>query len=167
MNELVDTILLGTGATAVTDLWGLARRPLLGMPPPDYSMVGRWIGGMTKGNFRHSSMAAAARVEGERAIGWVFHYFTGVAFAALLVLGTAGTWLHEPTLRGAMLTGIGTVAAPFLLMQPAMGAGFAASRTPRPDQARLQALVTHAVFGVGLFLTGELLGALRASGAWQ
>jgi hypothetical protein len=49
--------------------------------------------------------------------------------------------------------GIGTVAAPFFLMQPGMGAGIAASRTPRPNAARLQSLLTHAVFGLGLYIT--------------
>jgi hypothetical protein len=53
-----------------------------------------------------------------------------------------------------LLVGIGTVAAPFLLMQPGMGAGMAASRTPAPNAARLQSLLTHAVFGLGLYLGG-------------
>ena len=61
---------------------------------------------------------------------------------------------HERTLRAtlgpALLVGIGTVAAPFLLMQPGMGAGIAASRTRRPGAARMQSLVTHTIFGLGL-----------------
>ncbi len=56
-----------------------------------------------------------------------------------------------------MLIGIGSVAAPFFVMQPAMGAGIAASRTPRPAIARLHSLVTHAVFGLGLYTTGRAL----------
>lgn len=161
MNQFVETILLGAGATALVDVWGLVRRPLLGTPPPDYAMVGRWIGHMPRGKFRHAAIARAAPVRGERAAGWAFHYMTGIAFAALPVLATGGDWLREPTLAAAMLTGTGTVAAPFLLMQPAMGAGFLASRAPQPGQARLQSLVTHAIFGVGLFLTGLLVDAAR------
>ncbi|WP_447725801.1 DUF2938 family protein [Sphingomonas koreensis] len=49
---------------------------------------------------------------------------------------------------------IGSVAAPFLLMQPPMGAGFAGSRTPHPAAARLHSLVTHAIFGLGLYAAG-------------
>ena len=55
--------------------------------------------------------------------------------------------------------GLGTVVAPFLVMQPAMGAGVAASRTPNPAAARLQSLVTHAVFGLGLYAGGWLTRA--------
>jgi hypothetical protein len=63
-------------------------------------------------------------------------------------------WARHPTLGPALLVGIGTVAAPCLVMQPGMGAGVAASRTPRPGAARLQSLVTHTVFGVGLYAAG-------------
>ena len=63
-------------------------------------------------------------------------------------------WARQPTLGPALLVGIGTVAAPFLVMQPGMGAGVAASRTPRPAAARLQSLVTHTIFGLGLYAAG-------------
>jgi hypothetical protein len=59
--------------------------------------------------------------------------------------------VQQPTLAPALAVGLGTVVAPFLVMQPAMGAGVAAGRTPNPAAARLQSLVTHAVFGLGLY----------------
>ncbi|EOD54283.1 hypothetical protein G113_15121 [Aeromonas molluscorum 848] len=34
MNNLLAVVCLGVGATAVMDLWGVVRRPLLGIPPP-------------------------------------------------------------------------------------------------------------------------------------
>lgn len=36
-------------------------------------------------------------------------------------------------------------------MQPAMGAGLASSRTPTPLKNCLRSLITHAVFGGGLY----------------
>jgi hypothetical protein len=62
-----------------------------------------------------------------------------------------------------LAVGIGTVAAPFLLMQPGMGAGLAARRSPRPAAARLHSLVTHAVFGLGLYASAIATRALGAS----
>ena len=53
------------------------------------------------------------------------------------------------------------MAAPFLLMQPGMGAGIAASRTPRPAAARLHSLVMHAMFGLGLYAAGLAISAMR------
>ncbi|MCZ3133241.1 DUF2938 domain-containing protein, partial [Acinetobacter baumannii] len=57
----------------------------------------------------------------------------------------------------ALIVGLASVVFPFLLMQPGMGAGIAARRTPRPGVARLRSLVTHAVFGLGLYASGHVL----------
>lgn len=35
MNTLAGIVITGVGATLVMDLWGLARRPLFGIPAPD------------------------------------------------------------------------------------------------------------------------------------
>ena len=49
MNQLLFIVFIGIGATAVTDLWGIVRKTLLGIPPPNYGMVGRWIAHMAHG----------------------------------------------------------------------------------------------------------------------
>jgi hypothetical protein len=161
MDTLVQAVLIGTGATLVMDAWGMARKRLLGAPAPDYGLVGRWIGWMARGRFRHDRIAATAAVKGEKAIGWTAHYAIGIAFAAGLLAIYGVEWAREPTLAPALFVGLATVAAPFLVMQPGMGAGLAARRTPRPNAARLQSLVTHAVFGVGLFVSASLVNFLK------
>jgi hypothetical protein len=154
MDYLVCTLITGVGATLLMDLWGIARRPLFGIPAPDYALVGRWLRGMASGRFRHDSIAAAPPAPGERLIGWSAHYLTGIAFAAVLLLARGFSWIQQPTFIPALLVGIATVAAPFLLMQPGMGAGIAACRTPKPGAVRLQSLITHTVFGLGLYCAG-------------
>lgn len=154
MNYLIFTLIIGTGATAVMDLWGIARKRLFGIALPNYGFVGRWIAHMARGRFRHESISASAAIHGEHIVGWTAHYLIGIAFAALLISIWGLAWVQEPTIGPAMTVGIGTVAAPFLLMQPGMGAGIAASRTPRPGAARVQSLISHAVFGLGLYATG-------------
>lgn len=127
MDTLVRTLvtIAATGiiATAVTDLWGLARRPLFGVAAPNYALVGRWLAHMRHGQLHHAAIAKSPPVAGERALGWIAHYLIGIAFAALLIALTGSAWLQAPTLMPALLTGILTVAAPFLLMQPGMGLG--------------------------------------------
>ena len=157
MNSLLFSLYVGVGATAVMDLWGLARKPLLGIAPPNYALVGRWIGHMPLGRFCHDSIAASAPVRGEHIIGWTAHYLIGIAFAALLIGIWGPAWVRQPTIGPALAVGIGGVAAPFFLMQPGMGAGIAASRTPRPASARLQSLITHVVFGLGLYAAGQVV----------
>jgi len=151
MNCLLSALIVGVGATAVMDVWGIVRKRLLGIPGANYALVGRWLGGMPRGRFRHESIAAASPVRHERLIGWAAHYLIGIIFAGVLLLACGIAWIDAPTIGPALLVGLGTVAAPFLLMQPGMGAGIAASRTPRPTAARVQSLITHAVFGVGLY----------------
>ena len=160
LDYAASTLLIGAGATLVTDLWAIVRGRLLGVPAPHWGLVGRWFGHMARGRFRHERIATAERVRGERAIGWTAHYLIGIAFAGVLLAICGVAWARQPTLAPALALGLATVAAPFLLMQPAMGAGIAASRTPRPNSARLQSLVTHAVFGLGLYAAGLVLKLL-------
>lgn len=47
---------------------------------------------------------------------------------------------------------------PFLIMQPGMGAGLAGSRTAKPAATRLQSLLTHTVFGLGLYAAACVVG---------
>ena len=151
MNYVMCAVLIGAGATAVMDLWAIARKQLLGIPPLNYGLVGRWLAYLARGRFRHDPIAATTPVTGEQVIGWTAHYLIGIAFAAILLTLWGLEWARQPTLGPALIVGIGTVAAPFLLIQPGMGAGIAASRTPRPNAARLQSLLTHTIFGLGLY----------------
>jgi hypothetical protein len=154
MDYLVCAVLTGAGATAVMDLWSIARKSLLGIAAANYGLVGRWLAYLARGRFRHDAIGASPPVRRERLIGWAAHYLIGIAFAAVLLAIWGLDWVRHPTLGPALIVGIGSVVAPFLLMQPGMGAGIAASRTPRPAAARIQSLVTHAIFGFGLYAAG-------------
>ncbi|RQV17842.1 DUF2938 domain-containing protein [Burkholderia cenocepacia] len=159
-DALLKLLLIGAGATLVMDLWTLFRRRAFGIPSLDYALVGRWLGHMTHGRFRHASIVAAAPVPGERVLGWVAHYAIGIAFAALPVLIAGPAWIDAPTLLPALVAGLASVAAPFFVMHPAFGFGMAASRTPRPGVARRRSLITHLSYGVGLYVAAYTLAAL-------
>jgi hypothetical protein len=152
-------LLTGIGATAVMDAWTLTRRLLFGTPLPNYALVGRWLGRMFHGEFHHQAIARASPVRGELVIGWTAHYLTGICFAALLPAFWGPTWVNRPTLMPALLVGLGTVLAPLLVMQPAMGAGIASRRTARPGAARLQSIVNHGFFGLGIYVTAVMLAS--------
>lgn len=147
---------IGMGATVVMDLWGLLLRRL-GVATLNFAMVGRWAGHALKGRMWHQAIAKAEPVRHELAWGWVIHYAIGVLFAMLLIAMAGESWLQAPTLGPALVVGMGTVVAPLCFMQPVMGAGFFASRTPAPARNCLKSLVTHLVFGVGLFLSAAMI----------
>lgn len=154
--SLVLVVLVGLGATAVMDLW-LLLLARLGVPFAGFAAVGRWVGHMLRGTFVHASIARARPIRAEAALGWATHYAVGVAFATLLV-GLLGTgWLAAPTPLPALGVGLATVVMPLLVMQPAMGAGIASSRTPTPLRNSLRSVANHTVFGAGLYLAASFV----------
>ncbi len=156
---VVRAALIGIGATVVFDLWAFLRR-FFGAPASNWGFVGRWFGHFLRGRFVHASIAQASAVRGELIIGWAAHYAIGIIFAALLVAICGLDWARHPTPLPALIFGLVTVAVPFFVMQPAMGAGIASSKTPNPAQARLRSIAGHTVFGIGLYASALAMAPL-------
>lgn len=149
---LLGAVIVGLGATLFTDLWALFLKCAFSIPSANYCLVGRWFRHMPEGTFMHASIANASQKRFECTVGWIAHYVIGVVYALVLVALVSGSWLARPTVLPALLFGVGTVLAPFLVMQPSFGLGIAASRMPNPTQARLRSLMAHTAFGVGLYV---------------
>jgi DUF2938 family protein len=148
---ILRALYVGVGATLVMDLWAaLLRR--FGVPSLDFALLGRWIGHLPAGRWMHRSIAKAEPVRGERLIGWCAHYSIGVAFAALLLATFGLGWARSPTPLPALVIGLVTVIAPLFVLQPALGAGIASSKTAAPLFNSCKSVVTHIVYGVGLYL---------------
>lgn len=160
MRESIDGawsfVVVGVGATLVMDMWILLLRRI-GVPALDYSMLGRWCGHWFHGIWFHTSIKDAPAVRGEKVCGWAVHYLTGIAFAGALVHIAGPQWITKPALLPAISFGAATVLLPWLLLQPALGAGVAAAKTPRPWFSRTLSLATHLVFGFGLFFIAKVL----------
>jgi hypothetical protein len=151
--SLISTILIGLGATLTTDLWALFLNRAFKITSPNYCLVGRWLRYMSEGTFKHSNIASAPQKSAECTMGWIAHYMIGVTFAIAFVTVVDNNWLQHPTLIPAIIFGVVTVLVPFFIMQPALGLGFAASKTSNPMRARLRSLMNHAAFGIGLYLS--------------
>ncbi len=151
------SILIGIGATLTFDLWALFIKHAFKIAPSNFCLVGRWILCMPKGIFRHRNINTAPMKNTECTIGRITHYLTGISFSTVFLAFVGNRWFEHPTLIPALTFGVVTVLAPFCIMQPAFGLGFAASKTQNPTQARLRTLVNHISFGIGLYLFGWLL----------
>jgi hypothetical protein len=150
-HNVAQVIWVGIGATAVMDGW-LFIIARLGVPVASFGLIGRWVGHMPAGRFAHPAIAKASPVQFELSLGWATHYVIGIVYASLLVGLQGIEWLDEPTYLPALSMGLATVAAPWFVMQPAMGAGVMALDTPTPLKNCLRSLANHAVFGSGLYL---------------
>jgi hypothetical protein len=155
MNENLEfvlrAVLIGGGATIVMDAWAaLLKR--FGIPSLNFAFLGRWIGHLPEGRWIHASIAKAAPVKGELLLGWGAHYAIGITFAGLLLSIFGLQWARTPSLFPALFVGIVTVVSPLFILQPALGSGIASSKTQRPVFNCIKSLVTHTVYGLGLYL---------------
>ncbi len=154
--EILRVALIGGGATLIMDVW-LMFLKRIGVQTLNFAFIGRWVGHLVQGRIAHAAIAKAMPIANETPLGWLTHYAIGFAFAGLLLALAGSQWANEPTLAPALLIGIATVVFPLFVMQPAMGLGFAAAKTPSPLKSCLRSVINHCVFGLGLFLSAWLI----------
>jgi hypothetical protein len=156
IEAIARVVLVGVGATAIMDAW-LMLLKRMGVQTLNFAFIGRWAGHLFRGTFAHPSIGKAQSIPGELALGWLTHYAVGIAFAGLLVGLYGAAWMQTPSVLPALAVGICTAAAPLFVMQPAMGLGFAASKTPAPVKSCLRSITNHTVFGLGLYLSAVVI----------
>lgn len=159
LDLVVRGLVMGVVGSALMDVWSAALRRF-GIPTLDYRLLGRWIGHFPNGQLVHERIASSRPVRGELALGWVAHYAIGVTFAFLLLAIWGRPWLQSPTIVPAIVVGLGTIVAPWFILQPAMGAGFAGSKSPNPTATRARSLGTHLVYGLGLYVSALVMSVL-------
>lgn len=154
---LLHVLFIGIGATIFIDLYAFILQRYFNIPSLNYQFVGRWLVGISKGQFVHHKIMQSPSVRFEKYIGWFSHYVIGIIFSTLFIKIVGTHWFISPKLFSALLFGVSTVIFPFFLMQPCLGFGIAASQAPSPSSARLKSLSTHFMFGVGLYFSTMLL----------
>ena len=155
--SLITAILIGIGATLTFDLWALFLKHAFKIAPSNMCLVGRWVLYMPEGIIKHANINSTPHKSMECTAGWITHYLTGIMFAVMFLAFAGNEWIQHPRLIPALIFGVITVSAPFLIMQPLFGLGFAAAKTAKPAQARLRSLMNHTVFGFGLYIFGLLV----------
>lgn len=160
---LLEILVTGLVATAVLDLWQQIFLRITGLPITNWAMIGRWAGHMREGQFVQADIGKAAPVANEAALGWAIHYVVGIGYALvyLVLMRLLGI---EPGFVPAMIFGAVSVAVTWFAMEPILGAGAMASRTPKPELLRIQDFTSHLSFGFGLFLGVVVFRALAGMG---
>jgi len=153
------TVLIGVGATLMMDAWALVLRQF-GVPSLNFAFLGRWLGHLRQRQWRHQSIERSAPIKGERLFGWCAHDSIGIIFAGLLLATFGLNGANSASLGPALLIGIATVLLPLFILQPALGAGIASSKTAKPIFNCAKSIVTHMVYGGGLYLAAIASNAL-------
>jgi hypothetical protein len=66
---------------------------VIGLPPAQWGLVGRWVAWMPRGVFIHRPITATPQVHSEKAIGWIFHHAVGIVYAAQFGDHAVRAWL--------------------------------------------------------------------------
>ena len=137
MEFTIQGVLIGVIATMAMDIWAAVVKHSLRLPTADWALVGRWFGHMPRGVFVHRPIADSAPIPNELVIGWVGHYVTGVVYGLAYLYIVQVLLRTGPSLYSALVFGLITLIAPWFVMQPAMGVGVFATKTPRPGLMRI------------------------------
>ncbi|QWW67467.1 DUF2938 domain-containing protein [Rhizobium sp. WYJ-E13] len=151
------SVAIGIGATALMDIWAILLAKLSVTPSPNWAPAGRWFWHLGKGKVFHDNIADAVPYANELALGWIGHYAVGILYGILLAIFVGPAWFAAPSFLPAWILGIVTVGAGWFLMQPGLGLGWAASKTPNPMKVRVLNLLAHTVFGFGLYATALVI----------
>jgi hypothetical protein len=160
--ELLQVSIMGLFATGLADLGQQLLKRGLGLPIANWWLIGRWVAGMPVGVFVHRSIADATPIKGEAVVGWISHYFIGISYAGFYLALVQVLSQKCPSLFVAMLFPFVTLAAPWFIMQPALGLGIMAGRLPNRLKVSAVTVMTHLMFGLGLYP-----GALGWASDWR
>ena len=152
MDIVIQGLLVGIIATIGMDIWAAVAKHGLHLPTADWALVGRWFGHLPRGVFFHTAIVGSPKVSHELAIGWVAHYCTGMVYGAAYLSIVQLLISATPSLAFAPVFGLVTLIAPWLVLQPGMGARAFTSKMPHPGPIRLINLSMHGVFGTCLYI---------------
>jgi Protein of unknown function (DUF2938) len=148
-------LIVGILATFTMDVVAMMtlRLGIAGRAPrrtgPD--LIGRWIGYLLQGKFRHTDILQTPPLRGELLLGLVAHYSIGIVLTLVylsLLVGAHAT----PTALNAVLYGTATTVFPWFLMFPSQGMGWLGWDAPGDAHLARSSLFNHIIFGLGLAL---------------
>jgi len=148
-------VLVGLLATVVMDLGG-GLGLLLGIASRSprrmgHELIGRWIGYMFQGKFKHADILQSPPLRGELPFGILIHYLIGVILTLIYFAFLSITQLPSSALM-AIAYGLATTVSPWFLMFPSEGMGWLGRDAPGKAHLARASLFNHAFFGIGLAL---------------
>ena len=160
LDIIIKIVIIGLGGAYAIDIWAYILLKQFKVKSLDYRLLGRWVGYMPKAKYFHNTIIESPPVSHELLLGWLTHSLIGVTFAFFLVGLFGLEWINNPTFIPAIVVGLLTLFGPFLILQPALGFGIAGSKTPNPTFGRLKSVITHLVFGTGLYVSAFIISVI-------
>src|SRR5437868_15125147 len=162
-------LIVGILATVTMDVAAVIalRLGIAGRGPrrtgPD--LIGRWIGYLLRGKFRHTDILQTPTLLGELVLGLAAHYLIGIVLT-LVYLGLLVVAHATPTALSAILYGAATTVFPWFLMFPAQGMGWLGLDAPGDAHLARVSLFNHIIFGLDVALSMLVLRLRRVKGGF-
>jgi hypothetical protein len=80
-----------------------------------------------------------------------------VVYGVFFALLAGPDWISAPTFLPVFIYALLTIVGGWFLLHPGLGLGWAVSKAENPNKVRILGLLSHSVFGLGLWLVGLLL----------
>src|SRR5215510_4122260 len=114
-------------------------------------LIGRWIGYLLQGKFKHTDILQTPPLRGELLLGFAAHYSIGIVLT-LVYLGLLAAAHATPTALSAVLYGTATTVLPWFVMFPSQGMGWLGWDAPGDGHLARVSLFNHIIFGLGIAL---------------
>jgi hypothetical protein len=157
MPVLLRVVFFGVLATFTMDILTAGALKLRLISPLSPNLIGRWFASFARGKPVHRDIAEASPINHELAIAVPVHYAIGVTLAFVYLFATSSLGLSPRNPLIALGFALFTNVLPWLLMFPAMGYGWFGMHGPPKTRLFLSSLVTHAFYGLGLWLSSSIL----------
>ncbi len=145
-------LVTGILSTVALDIWVTLVEKVIGLPATNWGMVGRWLCGISRGQWVLSNSGPSTPSAAEKTLGWAFHYVVGTSYSVLIVLVWGVEFIHAPTVMPVVMVGvvISTLAGLMILM-PGLGAGFMGRKLPNQGVMFAYVVVAHVVYALALY----------------
>jgi Protein of unknown function (DUF2938) len=114
-------------------------------------LIGRWVGYLLRGKFKHSDILQTPRLRGELLLGFAAHYSIGIVLT-LVYFGVLAVAHARPTALSAILYGTATTGLPWFVMFPSQGMGWLGRDAPGGAHLARASLFNHIMFGLAIAL---------------
>ena len=152
MKPFLIIVIAGIYSCFALDLFGRFLLITLKIPEPSWGTVGRWMYYMlVRRKIFNPQISSAIPVAHEVKMGWAFHYFIAVIWAAMFHVLFIEYSLFDLSYQNGLVFGAVTTLAPLIIFMPLTGQGILARKTQIPYLTSLILLARHSVFGLAMF----------------
>ncbi len=152
IQKILVIVIIGLLANLFYDLYNVVLLFLYGVSL-DWHLIGRWVLHILHGDFIFRHIPQSDAMTGEKIFGWAIHYATAIVYAAIFVILIQYVFKSKYIFIKALIFTWICMLIPFLILKPAMGAGYFGSLTPNQAKSILMTFSFHSVFGIGLYLS--------------